>query len=261
MFSVVIFSVTLIICLLNITLIAGIIPLIERKYLSLIQRRVGPNFIGYKGRLQFIADALKLFFKDLNQPANMNKNISIFLPSLVLSISYLFWINTLWSKNLLFIYVEYNILVFGIFSLILEMLIILTGSINKNKYSFISSIRSAVIMFAVELLLMIFLLFVFIYMNSLFLFPCFIMKEEWYPLFNYIFCLHLFLIITLIETCRAPFDLNEAESELITGFHIEYSSFLFGLYYLAEYFNLFFFSAFLVILFVDDIYFFMTIVW
>jgi NADH-quinone oxidoreductase subunit H len=79
-----------IVFLLNLTLIAGIIPLIERKYLSLVQRRVGPNFIGYKGRLQFIADALKLFFKGIIIPFNTNYYAFIFIPSSVLSICYLF---------------------------------------------------------------------------------------------------------------------------------------------------------------------------
>lgn len=238
-----------IICLINLTLIAGIIPLIERKYLSLIQRRVGPNFIGYKGRLQFIADALKLFFKDIKKPIHISSGIFFFLPSLVLSISYLFWINSLWSRNLIFFSIEYNLLLFSLISIIFEFLIILTGHINKNKYSFLSSIRSIIIMFSVELLFTFFLLFVITYLNSFALYDCFNMKEEWYPFFNFLWIWHLFLILLLLETGRAPFDLNEAESELITGFHIEYSSFLFGLYYLAEYFNLFFFSVFSIVLF------------
>jgi len=81
--------------LINLTLIAGIIPLIERKYLSLIQRRVGPNFVGYKGRLQFIADALKLFVKGVIIPYNTNSIVFVYIPAVVLSLCYLFWVNTL----------------------------------------------------------------------------------------------------------------------------------------------------------------------
>lgn len=245
MFNVFFLFVMFIVLLLNLTLIAGIIPLIERKYLSLIQRRVGPNFIGYRGRLQFIADALKLFFKDLRNPLFINKNIFFFLPSIILSVSYLFWVNSLWTKNLIFFYIEYNLLFFSLISIIFEFLIILTGYINKNRYSFISSIRSVIIMFSVELLFTFFYLFLITYSNSFSLYTFFIMKEEWYLFFNFLFIWHLILILILLETCRAPFDLNEAESELITGFHVEYSSFLFGLYYLAEYFNLFFFCLFI----------------
>ena len=84
-----------IIFLINLTLLAGIIPLIERKYLSLIQRRVGPNFVGYKGRLQFIADALKLFLKGSYVPYNVNKVLFFLSPAIILSTCYLFWINVL----------------------------------------------------------------------------------------------------------------------------------------------------------------------
>jgi NADH-quinone oxidoreductase subunit H len=76
--------------LINLTLIAGILPLIERKYLSLIQRRVGPTFVGYKGRLQFIADALKMFLKGCLIPSRANNFYFLFYPSLVLAICYLF---------------------------------------------------------------------------------------------------------------------------------------------------------------------------
>lgn len=79
-----------IVILINLTLIAGILPLIERKYLALIQRRVGPTFVGYKGRLQFIADALKMFLKGCLIPNRANSFYFLFYPSLVLSVCYLF---------------------------------------------------------------------------------------------------------------------------------------------------------------------------
>lgn len=79
--------------LINLTLIAGMLPLIERKYLSLIQRRVGPTMVGYKGRLQFIADALKMFLKGCVIPSSVNSFYFLFYPSLVLAVCYLFWLN------------------------------------------------------------------------------------------------------------------------------------------------------------------------
>lgn len=79
-----------IVILINLTLIAGILPLIERKYLSLIQRRVGPTFTGYKGRLQFIADALKMFLKGCIIPNRINNFYYLLYPALVLSLCYLF---------------------------------------------------------------------------------------------------------------------------------------------------------------------------
>ena len=234
--------------LINLTLIAGIIPLIERKYLSLIQRRVGPNFVGYKGRLQFIADALKLFVKGVIIPYNTNSIVFVYIPAVVLSLCYLFWVNTLWTKNLIFFELEHNLLYLNLLSLVLEFFIILTGFVNKNKYSFFSSIRSIIILFSVELILALFTLLIIIYLGSFNFSFLFVLKEEWALIFNFSFLINLLFILLYLETCRAPFDLNEAESELITGFHVEYSSFLFGLYYLAEYFHLFFFNIIFIIL-------------
>lgn len=82
-----------VIILINLTLIAGILPLIERKYLALIQRRVGPTFVGYKGRLQFIADALKMFLKGCLIPNQANSFYFLFYPAAVLAVCYLFWLN------------------------------------------------------------------------------------------------------------------------------------------------------------------------
>jgi NADH-quinone oxidoreductase subunit H len=83
----------LIIVLINLTLIAGILPLIERKVLSLMQRRVGPHFLGYRGRLQFIADAVKILIKDFFLPYEVNFVLFIFSPACMLTLCYLFWLN------------------------------------------------------------------------------------------------------------------------------------------------------------------------
>lgn len=79
-----------VIILINLTLVAGMLPLIERKYLALIQRRSGPSKVGYKGRLQFIADALKMFLKGCVVPSTVNGFYFLFFPSLVLAVCYLF---------------------------------------------------------------------------------------------------------------------------------------------------------------------------
>ena len=83
----------LIIILINLTLIAGILPLIERKLLSLMQRRVGPYFLGYRGRLQFIADAIKILVKDFFIPYKANKRLFIFSPVIILTLCYFLWLN------------------------------------------------------------------------------------------------------------------------------------------------------------------------
>ena len=237
-----------IIILINLTLIAGILPFIERKYLALIQRRVGPTFVGYKGRLQFIADALKMFLKGCLIPDRLNSVLFFIYPASVLAICYLFWLNILWAPDLMFFELEYNVVYVNILSSLINFFIILTGIYSLNKYATIAAIRSIVMFFCLELLLGLFLLNVVIYSNS-FSF-CFITDiQEEIPLITvFFFGISSIAVVTLMEVNRSPFDLSEAESELIAGFHVEYGSFFFGLYYLAEYFHLFFFSIILVTL-------------
>jgi NADH-quinone oxidoreductase subunit H len=140
------------------TIIIAIITLIERKVLSLIQRRVGPNYIGYKGRLQFIADALKLLMKHIFILTRLNKFLFIIFPCLVLIMCYLFWINLIWGPNLSLFEIEYNVLFMSILSIIFTFLLFLVGWSSKNKYSILASNRIILISFNLE----IFLNFIFV---------------------------------------------------------------------------------------------------
>lgn len=237
------------IILINLTLIAGILPLIERKYLSLIQRRVGPTFVGYKGRLQFIADALKMFLKGCLIPNRVNSFYFLFYPSLVLAICYLFWLNIYWGLNIIYFELEYNFVYMLILSAFINFFVILTGINSNNKYATLASLRAVFMLFCLELLLSLMFLNIYLYNNS-FNFSFLMVLQEEYILFGIFFCVYsLILTATLMEINRSPFDLTEAESELISGFHVEYGAFFFGLFYLGEYFHLFFFSIVIVIIF------------
>ena len=238
-----------IIILINLTLIAGILPLLERKYLSLIQRRVGPTFVGYRGRLQFIADALKMFLKSCLIPSKFNTQNFLLFPVLVLAIIYLFWLNSYWGVNIIYFDFEYNIVFLIILSSFLNFFIILTAIFSGNIYSTLAGIRTIVVTFCLELLLGILFLNLQLYNNSFNFSFAFINQQE-YPLFTAFFWIYsLLIILILIEINRAPFDLVEAESELISGYHVELGGFFFGLFYLGEYFHLFFTSVFVVIMF------------
>lgn len=238
----------LVVIFLNLTLVAGILPLIERKVLSLMQRRVGPYFLGYRGRLQFIADAVKILIKDFFVPYKVNFILFIFSPTCMLTLCYLFWLNIFWGKNLFFIEVEYNIVFFLFLGVFTNICILLTGYYSNNKYAFLGSLRTAVTFFILEILMSLFFLNIIVINNSFSLFYFWNWQEELFLFIYFLGIAPLIIIITLLEVNKAPFDLSEAESELVTGFHTEYGSFLFGLYYLGEYFHIFFFSIVLVVL-------------
>ena len=234
--------------LILLTLLGGVLPLIERKYLSLIQRRVGPTFVGYKGRLQFIADAMKMFLKGCIKPNQVNSFFFFLLPSLLVFLCYLYWLNVFWDLNLIFFELEYNIVYILILSVFFNFFCFLTGLVSKNKYATISSARSLSLLFCTELLLGLLFLNIYLHLNS-FNFSFSLILQQEYP---FLILLNLFssliLILILLDINRTPFDMTEAENELIAGFHTEYGAFFFGLFYLGEYFHLFFFSIIIITL-------------
>lgn len=231
-----------IISMLLVTLIIASLTLIERKILSLVQRRVGPNFVGYRGRLQYIADALKLFIKGIIIPDGSNKFWFVTIPSIIAAICYTFWMNSVWGPSISIFEIEYNIVYANILSLLFGYCIILTGFFSKNKYAFMASVRCGILMLNLEIFLGLLLINLVVLTES-FCFSTFVVYQEffWFIFFSF-GILGLIIITFLLETNRAPFDLTEAESELIAGYSVEYGGFFFALYYLGEYFHLFFFS-------------------
>jgi len=231
-----------IVCMLLITLVIASITLIERKVLSLVQRRVGPHFVGYRGRLQYIADALKLFIKGIVVPEGSNKFWFVAMPSVAGAICYTFWMNSMWGPSVSIFEVEYNMVYASILSILFSYCIMLTGYFSKSKYAFLASIRCAILMLNIEIFLGL-LVINLIFLTESFCFSVFVIYQEVIWLIFIFFGISGLIVITfLLETNRAPFDLAEAESELVTGYSVEYGGFYFALYYLGEYFHLFFFS-------------------
>lgn len=225
------------------------LPLIERKYLSLIQRRIGPAKVGYKGRLQFVADALKMFLKGCIIPAPVNGFYFLFYPALVLAVCYLFWLNVYWQLNIIFYELEYNFVYMILLSCFVNFFIVVTGINSGNKYATIASVRTIFMMFTLELLLSLTFLNLYVYFHT-FNFSITMIYQEEYPLIlAFLFAISNISIVSLMEINRSPFDLSEAESELVSGFHVEYGAFFFGLFYLGEYFHLFFFAIVVALLF------------
>ena len=131
----------LLLCFLIFTIVIATLTLIERKILSLVQRRVGPQYIGYKGRLQFIADALKLLVKHILILTKTTRLIILVIPALILIVAYLFWINLIWGPNIMICEIEYNLFLMGLISLIFSALLVVVGWVSNNKYSILASNR------------------------------------------------------------------------------------------------------------------------
>ena len=235
--------------MLVITLVIAALTLLERKILSLVQRRVGPLYVGYRGRLQYIADALKLLIKGIVIPEESNKFFFVGVPSIVAAVCYSFWMNSVWGPSISIFEIEYNIVYASILSVLFGFCIMLTGYLSRNKYAVLASVRCGLLMLNLEIFLGLLLLNTVMFVES-FCFSVFVVYQEffWF-LFLFFGLIGLIVITFLLETNRAPFDLAEAESELVAGYSVEYGGFYFALYYLGEYFHLFFFSLVIALLF------------
>lgn len=235
--------------MLILTMVIAALTLIERRILALVQRRVGPQFVGYKGRLQYLADALKLFTKGALIPDEANKFWFITIPAIVAALGYSFWMNSVWGPSVCLFEIEYNLVYVSLFSILFSFCIILTGYFSKNKYAMLGSIRCCLTTLNLELYMGLMILNVATFSQSFSFFPVVILQEVLWLFFVFFSVIGLVIITFLLETSRAPFDLTEAESELVAGYGVEYGGFYFGLYYLGEYLHLFFFSLVISILF------------
>jgi len=207
-----------------------------------MQRRVGPDFVGYRGRLQYIADALKLFIKGALVPSEANKFLFICIPSFTLAVSYSFWLNAVWGPNTSIFEIEYNLIYSSLFSALFTFCIILTGLFSRNKYALLASIRAGLGMLNLELFLGLFFLNLIAIGESFSILNYVNFQEIYWLFIPLFFVIGLISITFLLEVNRTPFDLSEAESELVAGYTTEYGGFLFGVYYLGEYLHLYFFS-------------------
>jgi len=221
----------------------------ERKIMGAIQRRRGPNVVGFVGLLQAIADGLKLLVKETILPSNSNLGIFLLAPVLSFLLSIIGWGVIPFSHTVVLADINLGILyIFAISSLNVYGLI-LAGWASNSKYAFLGALRSTAQMISYEISIGFIVLSIAVCVGSLNLSKIVLaQKEVWlliplFPLFI------MFYISMLAETNRHPFDLPEAEAELVSGYNVEYSAMTFALFFLAEYSNMLLMCALSSILF------------
>ncbi len=229
----------------------------ERKLIGYMQMRVGPNRVGPRGWLQPIADVLKLLLKEIIVPTNANRFLFIIAPMLTLAPALVAWAVMPFTDTLVLANIDASLL----FILALTSMgvygVIIAGWASNSKYAFLGSLRSAAQIVSYEIAMGFALVGVLMAAQSLNLREIVLQQQgglhQWYlwPLFPLFM---VFFIAGVAETNRAPFDVAEGESEIVAGFHVEYSGMTFALFFLAEYANMILISALTATLFLGGWY-------
>ena len=211
---------------------------LDRRVWGLVQKRRGPNVVGPFGLFQTLADALKYIFKEIIIPASANKVVFILAPIVTMTLALVAWAVIPMSKDLVLADINVGILYLFAVSSLGVYGIIMGGWASNSKYPFLGAIRSAAQMVSYEVSIGIIIINVLICVGSLNLNDIVIaQKELWYviPLFPMFV---IFFISALAETNRPPFDLPEAEAELVAGYQTEYSVMMYAMFWLGEYANI-----------------------
>jgi|TARA_B110000908_G_C10180724_1_gene415548 NADH-quinone oxidoreductase subunit H len=221
----------------------------ERKLMGSIQRRRGPNVIGFIGLLQPLADGLKLFVKETILPSNSNIYVFLLAPILTFVLSLIGWAVIPLSETIVISDMNLGVLYLFAISSLSVYGIVMAGWSSNSKYPFLGSLRSAAQMISYEVSIGFIIVNICVCAGSFNLSTITLAQEKvWFiiPLFPMFV---LFYISMLAETNRHPFDLPEAEAELVSGYNVEYSAMTFALFFLGEYANMLLMSVFSSILF------------
>jgi len=224
--------------LLPVLVSVALIVWLDRRVWAFVQKRRGPNVVGPLGLLQTLADALKYIFKEIIIPASADKVMFILAPIITLTLSLIAWAVIPFNDGIVLSNINVGILYLFAVSSLGVYGIIIGGWASNSKYPFLGAIRSAAQMVSYEVSIGIIIINVLLCVGSLNLSQIVLaQKNVWFiiPLFPMFV---VFFISTLAETNRPPFDLPEAESELVAGYQTEYSGMMYAMFWLGEYANI-----------------------
>lgn len=241
----------IVVVLVSLLISIAYLTLAERKVLGYIQSRKGPNVVGVYGLLQPLADGLKLFIKEIIIPNHANTLIYIVAPILSLTLAFIAWGVIPYGPGVVLSDLGIGVLYLFVVSSISVYAVLMSGWSSNSKYAFLGAIRAAAQMISYEVSIGLIIIAVVLCVGSLSLSEI-VMVQDNIPFIVPLFpAAIMFFVSVLAETNRVPFDLTEGESELVSGFNVEYSSMSFALFFLAEYCHIILMSTFGVLLFLS----------
>lgn len=243
------YTLMIVIILFTLTTIAAWLIWLERRMLALWQDRYGPNRAGPFGLFIVVADTIKLFFKEDWIPPFAEKTVFVFAPAIVAAAVLLSFVVVPFAPDILVADLDIGLLFFLAMSSLGVYSIVLGGWASNNKYSLLGALRGASQMISYEVFMGLSLMGVVMLSGSFRLTDIVMAQKDFWFVVTQPVAFVLFLTAGIAETHRLPFDIPEAESELVAGFHSEYSGMKFGMFFIGEYLGIILISAMVVTVF------------